>query len=346
MMRAECVFRDGTIIQDYGQPYFVAEVNSSHNGNVEVARKMVDAAVSAGCHCVKFQSWSASSLYSQTYYKENPIARRFVDKFSLSPNQLKSLADYCTQQGISFSSTPYAEEEVDFLADECNVPFVKIASMELNHPSFLQYIGKKRLPVVLSTGMSEMEEVEEAVDILHRAGVEQMVLLHCVSIYPTRTELVNLRNIIGLRKAFSKHPIGFSDHTEGDAAAVAAVALGASLLEKHLTLDRSKVGMDNSMAMEPDDLRILVEKCAMVQEGLGSEQRRVLPEEYEQRKKMRRSICVTRSLSAGHVLKREDLCAKRPGSGISPQKIDSIVGSRLKSDVEADTLLRLETIEA
>ena len=338
-MGAECIFADGTTIQDYGKPYFVAEVNSSHNGDAEVARKMIDAAVSAGSHCVKFQSWSAGSLYSQSYYKENPIAKRFVDKFSLAPDVLKSLSDYCRERGISFSSTPYSEEEVDFLVEECKVPFIKIASMEIDHPPFLQYIGRKRVPVVLSTGMSETREIEEAVDILENAGVEQLVLLHCVSIYPTKIETVNLRNIIGLRRIFPDRPIGFSDHTEGDAAAVAAVALGAALVEKHLTLDRSKVGMDNGMAMEPDDLKILVDKCNMVQQGLGSEERVVHLEEYEQRKKMRRSVCVTRSLSAGHILERSDLCAKRPGNGISPKEIDSLIGRRLKINVEADTLL-------
>ena len=338
-------FHDGAKIEDYTRPYIVAEVNSSHNGDIETAKKMIDAAAACGCDCVKFQSWTTDSLYAKTYYKENPIAKRFVDKFSLSADALRSMSEYCRTKGVSFSSTPYSEAEVDFLIDMCNVPFIKIASMELNHPDFLRYIGQKKIPVVLSTGMGEMEEIRQAVKILQEAGTTQLVLLHCVSLYPTKVETVNLNNIIGLRKAFPACPVGFSDHTEGDAAAVAAVALGSAVIEKHLTLDRRKVGMDNGMAAEPNELRQLVDKCRMIQTALGSEERIVQPEEYEQRKKMRRSVCVTRDLPAGHILERSDLYAKRPGTGISPEHIESLIGHRLKRAVENDMLLYTEDME-
>ena len=141
------VLNDGAALANYEKPYFVAEVNSSHNGNVDVARQMIDAAADAGCDCVKFQSWSAKSLYSRTYYKKNPIAERFVKKLSLTPAQLKEMADHCASRGVSFSSTPYSEEEVDFLTEDCHVPFIKIASMEINNLGFLRYIGAKKHPV-------------------------------------------------------------------------------------------------------------------------------------------------------------------------------------------------------
>jgi possible N-acylneuraminate-9-phosphate synthase len=174
---------------------------------------------------------------------------------------------------------------------------------------------------------------------LEAAGAEQMALLHCVSIYPTRVETINLRNIIGLRKEFPAYPIGFSDHTEGDAAAVAAVALGAALIEKHLTLDHTKVGMDNGMATEPEPFAALVEKCRMVQQGMGTEERIVYPEELEQRRKMRRSVVTACDLPAGHVLTRADLCAKRPGTGIPPDRIGALVGMTLRHAVVGDTVL-------
>lgn len=336
---AKCIFRDGMTISDHGRPYVVAEVNSSHNGDMEVAKRMIDAAVSIGCDCVKFQSWSVSSLYSKTYYDENPIAKRFVKKFSMGPEQLKELADYCTSKNISFASTPYSEEEVDFLVEECAVPFIKIASMEVNNPNFLRYIGQKGVPIVLSTGMSTYEEVDQAVSILHEAGVEQMVILHCVSMYPTSMKNVNLNNIIRLREMFTMHPIGFSDHTDGDAAAVAAVALGAGLIEKHLTLDKTKVGMDNGMATEPDIFAQLVSKCRETQLALGTKDRVLTQEEIDKRRSMRRSIVSKRDIKAGEVIVGDVLYAKRPGTGYAPNEAYKIIGRKAAMDIKADTVI-------
>lgn len=339
MNMGQCKLLNGKVLGDYEQPYIIAELNSSHNGDLDVARKMIDAAAKAGCDCVKFQSWSVDSLYSKSYYKGNPIAKRFVKKFSLKPEHLKELSGYCKEKGIDFSSTPYSEAEVDFLIDECHAPFVKIASMELNNIDFLKYIGMKEVPVILSTGMGDFDEILRAVDALQSVGNHDLALLHCVSLYPTRLETMNLKNISGLRKAFPGIPIGFSDHSADDAAAVATVALGAAIIEKHFTLDSKKIGMDNGMAMEAEPFEIMVSKCRNVFKGLGSEMREVYPEEYKQREKMRRSVIVVRDLPAGHVLERSDLYAKRPGTGISPDKIDDLVGKRLICSVEADTLL-------
>lgn len=342
---AECTFRDGTTISDYGRPYIVAEVNSSHKGNLDTARQMIDAAADIGCDCVKFQSWSAESLYSKSYYDGNPIGKKIVKKMALSPEQLKEMAEYSKEKGIAFSSTPYSEEEVDFLIDRCNVPYVKIASMEINHLRFLQYIGEKKVPIVLSTGMSSMDEVERAVTILKDAGVTQMVILHCVSIYPTILTSVNLNNILGLREKFPEYPIGFSDHTESDAAAVASVALGAGLIEKHLTLDRSKVGMDNGMATEPPEFKILVQKCRNIQAAMGVKERVLLPEELEQRKNMRRSITAAADIPKGSTIRWNDLYAKRPGTGISPDRINELVGKTAVKDITADTLIMPDDIK-
>ena len=342
---AECIFRDGTIISDYGRPYIVSEVNSSHNGSIELARQMIDASADIGCDCVKFQSWSVDSLYSRTYYDLNPIAKRFVKKFSISPEHLKELSDYCRLKGVSFSSTPYSEAEADFLVNECNAPYVKIASMELNNPRFLKYIGSLHVPIVLSSGMATMNEVDEAVSVLHCAGVDQMVILHCVSIYPTILTNVNLNNILGLRDRFRMHPIGFSDHTEGDAAAVAAVALGACLIEKHLTLDRNKVGMDNGMATEPEQFSTLISKCRDVQVAMGSKERVLIQQEMDQRKNMRRSIVSTRDIKCGETIVAADITAKRPGTGIAPDRENDIIGKTATRDIIADTLIMPDDIK-
>lgn len=331
--------RDGNVVRDYGSPYFVAEVNSSHNGNVETAKQMVDAAAEAGCNCVKFQSWTVQSLYSKTYYKKNPIAERFVKKLSLAPEQLKEMSDYCRQVGIAFSSTPYSTEEVDFLADSCHVPFIKISSMEINNLEFLAYIAQKQIPVVLSTGMAEMGEIERAVKTIEESGNRKIALLHCVSIYPAKTETINLNNICGLRERFPQYPIGFSDHTLGSTAAIAATALGAALIEKHITLDAKKIGMDNQMAMEPQALKELVQACRCVQLALGSKERTVLPQEYEQRKNMRRSVVARRIIAKGETLQKADLDVKRPGTGFAPGCMADLVGRVAAHDIEADTVI-------
>lgn len=341
---AICKLDNDVIIEDYNKPYIIAEVNSSHNGDVEVAKKMIDAAKEAGCDCVKFQSWSSESLYSKTYYKENPIAKRFVDKFSLSSDQLKEIISYCKQVKIGFSSTPYCEDEVDFLVSE-HVPFIKIASMELNNPYFLTYIASKNVPMILSTGMGEMQEIERAVETIEKTGNKQLILLHCVSIYPAEDATINLNNILGLRERFPNYPIGFSDHTLGDTISIGATALGAAVIEKHLTLDKKKIGMDNQMAMEPEDLKVFVERCRMLQIALGSKERCILPEEYEQRKNMRRSLVSVRDISVGDVISEGDLYAKRPGTGISPDRMSELVGKVACKEILADTLISVTDIK-
>lgn len=323
-------------------PYIVAEVNSSHGGSVESAKRMIEAAADCGCDCVKFQSWSAESLYSKAYYAENPIARRFMTKFSLPEEDLKELAAYCRECGVAFSSTPYARREVDFLVRECSVPFVKAASMDLNYYDFLDYIARTGAPVFLSTGMGGMDEIRRAVGTVRRTGNQNLCLLHCVSLYPPDLHSINLNNITALRREFPECAIGFSDHSSGTELASAAVALGAGVIEKHLTLNRKKIGMDNQMAMEPQELKQLVRQCRNVYHALGAMERIVSGAELAQREKMRRSVVYTRDMRAGEVLRREDLDAKRPGSGVPPERLERFVGGVLKRDVEADTLA-LET---
>lgn len=336
---ARCSFRDSTAIGDFERPYIVAEVNSSHNGDIDTAKRMVDAAREAGCACVKFQSWSADSLYSKTFYDGNPIARRLVQKFAFNEAQLRQVAQYCRHQKIAFASTPYSKQEVDFLLQECSVPYIKVASMELNNIPFLDYIARTGAPMVLSTGMGEMDEIKKAVAAIRAAGGKDLCLLHCVSLYPAEASTIRLNNILGLRQEFSNCPIGFSDHTLGTEMASAAVALGAALVEKHLTLDRSKIGMDNQMASEPAEMSRMVRECLNVHGALGGTQRIVPEAEREQRRKMRRSLIASRDLKAGTRITGADLDAKRPGTGLPPDKADELIGKILLRDVERDTLI-------
>jgi N-acetylneuraminate synthase len=336
-----CVFRDATEIGDFGEPYVVAEVNTSHNGSMDRARAMIDQAQAAGCRCVKFQSWSDVSLYSKTYYDGNPIARKIVRKFSLNETQIVELARYCRGRGIAFASTPYSRREVDLLVDACAVPYVKVASMDLNNLPFLEYIARTGVPIVLSTGMGELDEIRRAVAAIQAAGNRQLCLLHCISIYPPKIPDIQLLNIAGLRQEFPECPVGFSDHSLGIEMAAAATALGAAMIEKHLTLDRSIIGMDNQMALEPSEMAQLVRDCRNVHAAMGGRERVVSPAELEQRQKMRRSVVAARDLPVGTVLGIDDLDAKRPGSGIPPDRIGTLVGRTLGRAVEKDAVIAL-----
>ena len=331
--------KNGRIVGDYLSPYFIAELNTSHFGDMGIARSMIDKAKECGCDCVKFQSWSDETLYSKGHYKENPIARRIVKKFSFGPDQLRELAGYSAEVGVDFSSTPYSNEEADFLANECNAPFIKIASMELNNTPYLSYLGRLGLPLILSTGMGTMPEIIRAVKTIENAGNNQIIILHCVSIYPVEPEAIRLQNILGLRSEFPAHPVGYSDHSIGMEIPVAAVALGACLIEKHFTLDSSKIGMDNQMAAEPDTMANLIGACKRVHSSLGGTERILLEAEKNQIPKMRRSIVAKRNLPAGHVLTAEDLDAKRPGTGIEPCEIQSLLGKTTNLDLEADEII-------
>lgn len=333
------VLRNRDELRDYGRPYVVAELNTSHFGNLDTARKMIDAAKNAGCDCVKFQSWSAETLYAQGYYRENPIAKRIVGKFSLPESALAELAGYARSIGVAFSSTPYARREVDFLLERCDPAFVKIASMELNNLPFLDYVARTGAPTVLSTGMGDLDEIRRAVDVFAAAGNANLCILHCVSLYPVANELAQLHNIVGLRDEFPQHAIGYSDHSRGTELATAAVALGACLVEKHFTLDRQAIGMDNQMATEPDEMVAMVRHCRTVQQALGTRTRVVSPAELEQRKKMRRSVVAVRDLAEGTVIGIEDVDLMRPGTGLPPERMSALVGRTLARAVRAGELV-------
>ena len=181
---ARITLRNSKSLEDFKKPYIVTEVNTSHFGDIEKAKKMIDKAKYLGADCVKFQSWSAKTLYSKTFYDENPIAKRFVQKFALSKDQLREISRYCNKVGIDFASTPYSKEEVDFLVNDKSVPYIKIASMDLNNYGFLGSAASSGLPIVYLQGMSEMSEIRKAVDTIELENNTKICILHCVSIYP------------------------------------------------------------------------------------------------------------------------------------------------------------------
>ncbi len=341
----QMVLRGEKIIGDNYPPYIIAELNSSHNGKVDVAKEMIVAAKDCGCDCVKFQSWSANSLYCDEYYINNPISKRIVTKFSLNQEQLAELSSFCLEVGIDFSSTPYSKEEVDFLSYDTKAPFIKIASMEINNLPYIKYIAEKDLPIILSTGMSTLNEIKEAVKTIESTGNTKLCILHCVSVYPAPVNEINLNNIQMLQEEFPNYVIGYSDHTMGVEVAAASVAKGASVIEKHFTLDNKKMGMDNNMATEPEEMKKMVDVCHNVYDALGYKERRLLDGEEEQRIKMRRSLVTTRDIHCGEIIAANDIDAKRPGDGLSPQMIDMVIGKKAKIDIPKGYLIRKEYID-
>ncbi|MEM6834466.1 MAG: N-acetylneuraminate synthase family protein [Pseudomonadota bacterium] len=330
---------DGTALGRYEKPYIVAEFNTSHFGDVDLAKDMILECARIGVDCVKFQSWSTQTLYSQSFYAENKMAKRFVKKYALSEEDLLALSVFCQEQGIGFMSTPYSEEEARFLVERCAVPALKIASMEINNLPFLQAVGAMDTAVILSTGMADMGEIETAVAALQEAGCANLCVLHCVSRYPIENGEANLRNIQLLQDRLAGVPIGYSDHSLGLEAPAAAVALGACLIERHFTLDRSRIGMDNQMATEPEEFAQMIARCYETHNCMGHYQRTLADAEIEQRQNMRRSVVYRKSLAQGTVLSREDVMFKRPGTGIAPTEVDTIVGKTLAEPVAEDTLV-------
>jgi N,N'-diacetyllegionaminate synthase len=334
-------------------PYVIAEVGSNHNGDMDLCLRLVDAAAEAGAHAVKFQSWSETSLIAREEYDRNPEysdkKRHFgsllemVRAYQFSPDQHRQALAHCQRRGIAFCSSAFSHEEVDLL-DELEVPFIKIASMDVTNLPLLAYAAKKQRPVLLSAGMATLGEIEQALDVIRAEGTEQIVLLHCVSIYPPETSAIHLRNMATMREAFEV-PVGFSDHTLGTSIPLAAVALGASVIEKHFTLDKDMAGWDHAISADPRELRIIAEEGLKVFQSLGSARRTVTKAELEKRKQFRRSLVARRPLSAKHVLVADDLDAKRPGTGIAPDELRYVLGRRLADDVVEDQVIHWKDLE-
>ena len=325
--------------------YFIAEFNTSHFGDVALAKKMIDNAKDIGVNCVKFQSWSSTSLYSQSYYSQNPMAKRFVKKYELSEDELLELSDYCQTVNIDFLSTPYSVKEAEFLLDTCKAGAIKIASMEINNLEYLKVIASKNTQIFLSTGMASLEEIRDAVNVILSNGSSKLCIFHCISQYPTDLCDANILNVKMLKDEFPEVEIGYSDHTLGNEAAMAAVALGATVIERHFTLDSKRIGMDNNMATEPKEFGELITCRKNIKQALGNYNRTVSDEEFSQRSNMRRSVVYARDLSPGHIITPADICVKRPGTGIVPTDASSVLGRKLCKDVTGDTLAMWDDFE-
>lgn len=333
------------VIKIESAPYVIAELNTSHFGELEIAKEMIIKAAAIGVDCVKFQSWSTDSLYSQDYYDENKMAKRFVKKFSFSRDEMMELSQFCKEKGIDFASTPYSNDEVDYLLTDCQVPFIKVASMDINNLKFLRYIAETGSAVVLSTGMATFNEVKEAVEIFKRTGNNNLTILHCTSVYPSPPEIINLNNVNTLQEMFPEYEIGYSDHTIGIEVPLASIAMGCRVIEKHFTLDKSKIGMDNQMATEVEEFEDLIKSIKQVHKSLGNENRILSDSELRMKETMRRSLVAAVDISMGDTITSDMLTAKRPPSGIPPNQIDLIIGKQAQINIQKDRVIHFEDIK-
>jgi N,N'-diacetyllegionaminate synthase len=344
----ESINIDGKVIGKGKAPYFIAEIGSNHNGDMDLCKEMIDAVVTCGVDAVKFQSWTKSSLISKAEYARNTeysdkkkhfgSLEAMVEKYQFTTQQHEEIASYCENVGITFLSSCFSNEEVDLL-DSLDVPAFKIASMDINNLPLLEYVATKGKPVILSTGMASLGEIETAVATLRSSGSGPIALLHCVSIYPPDFETINLRNISTLEMAFDL-PVGFSDHTLGTAIPVAAIALGACIVEKHFTLDKNLPGWDHAISADPVEMKKIVQDGKDVYQSLGSTTRSVSNAEIEKRKKFRRSVVLKRNMKKGELVAQSDIDLKRPGTGIGPAEIKYVIGRSLSRDLEADVELK------
>ena len=330
----------------------IGEIGVNHNGDPALARRLVDVAVEAGVDIVKFQVFKSENEISRfaalTPYQQatSPTAQNQLElckALELSRSSMHELKRYCGERGIAFLCSVFDSDSLAFLVDELKIATVKVASGEVTNLPFLEEIGSRRLAAILSTGGSTLAEVAAAVAALKKGGCRELVLLHCVSSYPAPANELNLRAMRTLKEEF-RLPVGFSDHSLGIEAAIAATALGAAAIEKHFTLDRALPGPDHQASIEPEELKRFVGAIKLAQAALGDGIKRPAPSERDNLPLIRRGLVAKRALKKGDRLTREMVEIKRPAAGIAPGDLEKVLGRQLRCDLEDDAPITWESL--
>jgi len=329
----------------------IAEAGVNHNGSIKMAKQLIDVATEAGADIVKFQTFKAGKLVSKAarqaeYQKANlknmdDSQYNMLKKLELDEAMHIELIDYCQQKGITFLSTGFDEESVDML-NRLGVPFYKIPSGEITNKPYLQHIARKLKPVVISTGMADLNEIKEALDVLTGEGLDlsMITVLHCNTEYPTPMEDVNLKAMLTIKETF-KVKVGYSDHTKGIEVAIAAVAMGAEVIEKHFTLDRNLPGPDHKASLEPDELKAMVSAIRNIELALGDGVKKASKSEIKNITIVRKSIVAIKEIKKGEIFSTQNIAAKRPGNGISPMRWDEIIGEKAIKEFKPDDLIEI-----
>lgn len=321
----------------------IAEAGVNHNGDLSLALKLCDEAKKAGADVVKFQTWKTENLITRNveqaeYQKKNTkvVESQFdmLKKLELSYDDFRQIKQHCDEIGIMFASTADDPESLDFLVD-LGIPFIKVGSGDISNVSFLRYMGTKHLPVILSTGMSNLSSVELSLNALRDGGADDITLLHCTTSYPCLDEDVNLKAMNTLRDAF-KLNVGYSDHTLGNEVAVAAVALGARVIEKHFTLDKNMDGPDHKASITPDELLQLITSIRKVEIALGNGVKSITEKESKISEVVLKRIVAKRSIKKDQIISEQDICVKRNDVGLPCSVWDEVIGSISKRDYDID----------
>ena len=329
----------------------IAEAGVNHNGDINLAKKLIAAAAAAGADLVKFQTFTAKNLVSESapkaeYQKKrtesNESQLEMIQKLELSREDHTVLIEECRLKGIGFFSTAFDFQSFDLLMELGCLEQIKIPSGELTNLPLLRYVSRFGKPMMLSTGMANLGEIEAAIGAVEAAGTPRSLItvLHCTTEYPTPMEDVNLRAMVAMKTAFGVNA-GYSDHTQGIEVAIAAVALGATIIEKHFTLDRNLPGPDHKASLEPQELKAMVEGIRNVERALGDGVKRPSPSELKNKPIARKSLVATKPIIAGEAFSAENIGAKRPGTGLSPMLWDEIVGRTASKDFDVDELITI-----
>lgn len=341
------------IIANHKGVFVIAEAGVNHNGDLDLAKKLVDIAAEAKADAVKFQTFKPGECTGKFAFKvayQEQSTDEAESRFELS-NRLAlpfkaftAIKEYCEGKGIMFLSTPDGKASLDFLVDGLNVAMIKISSTEITNTEFLKMIALKNKPIILSTGMSNLEEVKQAVEVIKAHNKRELTLLHCTTEYPAPHQEVNLKAMVTLQNEFGL-PVGYSDHTEGNETAVAAVALGAKILEKHITFDKALAGPDHQASLAPAELKDYVRSIRIAEKILGDGVKKASISEIKNIPGVRRGLVAAKPLNKGTILSRAMLTSKRPNTGIQPSEIDQVVGKRLNRDLEEDEVLMWEYLQ-
>lgn len=343
------------------KPYLIAEMGVNFYDTalvlgislLDAAKLYIDKAAEVGVDCAKFQSYKANTIVSKNspaYWdlSKEPTKTQyelFLKHDQFGEAEYRELCEYTHKKGMDFTSTPFDYDAADYLYDM--VDFYKISSSDISNLPFISYIAKKGKPVYLSVGASYLSEIDEALRILQETGCNDIVLLHCVLSYPTNAHDANLRNIETLKTVFPEIRVGYSDHVAPDESMMtlaAANILGAEVIEKHFTLDKTLPGNDHYHAGDPADFKKAIDNFKLIGQVLGSKKKTILPCEVIPRREARRSLVLTRDMKAGEKIKREDLIPKRPGTGIGPRHTEIVIGRQVKYDLPEDTILTWDMI--
>ncbi|MXV39000.1 hypothetical protein GO491_10000 [Flavobacteriaceae bacterium Ap0902] len=333
--------------------YIIAEIGPNHNGEIQRALDMIEQLARVGVDAVKFQITVPENAYSLDAFKADyqkkesnsgESAVNMSKSYKLSFEDHFTLYQHCLENKVDYLCSAFEMESLKFINENFNLPFYKIPSGEIFSVDLIEYMAKYDKPFILSTGMASYDEIEKSIELINSNFKKDITILHCISNYPAPYEDVNLNVMLELKKRFD-YPIGFSDHTIGNDASIAAVALGASIIEKHVTQDKSLPGPDHKASITIEEFGELVKSIRNVEKMLGSTEKKLSEEELKIKKAVRKSFVATKDLPSGHVLEKEDITFKRPGIGISPLERNNYIGKILKKSVKENRVIKKEDFE-